>query len=62
VVAVDLDPEFGWFRLELGLLDLYENRHKDAAQRFDEAAERTDDPVLRTAIEAMRAEVAGAAP
>jgi len=55
-MAVELDPDLGWFRLERAFVDLQTSRKRDAMQCLTEAAERTSDPVLRTAIEALRAE------
>ncbi len=56
-MAVDLDPGFGWFHLELAFLDLREHRQRAALGRLAEAVELTDDSMLRKAIEAVRADV-----
>jgi len=56
-IATSLDPQFGWFQLELAFLDLAEGRQRQAIRHFAAAAQLTDEPALRTAIERMRADV-----
>lgn len=56
-IAASLDPEFGWFQLELAFLDLGERRRRQAIRRLAEGARLTDDPALRAAIDQMRADL-----
>jgi tetratricopeptide (TPR) repeat protein len=56
-IATNLDPQFGWFQLELAFLELAEGRQRQAINYFAAAAQLTDDPALGKAIERMRADL-----
>lgn len=55
--AANLNPRFGWFKLELAFIDLRQGNNRAAARRLTEAAQLTDDPILRAAIERMHSKL-----
>jgi len=53
-LATQLDPEFGWFHLELAFVDLGQDRLRQAIRRLGDAARFTDDATLKDAILRLR--------
>ena len=55
--AIALDPEEGWFRVELGFLDLISNQVEGARSHFESAADRIGIESFATALRLYAAEL-----
>lgn len=56
-IATQLDPDLGWFHLELAFVDLGQHRQRQAIRRLGDAARLTEDAALSNAILQLRAEL-----
>jgi tetratricopeptide (TPR) repeat protein len=54
-MAMKLDQDFGWYHLDLAIVNLGDSQPRQAVRELIEAARRTDDPALRAGIDRMRA-------